>query len=141
MLPGRSSREDASGSRPRRILIADPDRDVSELFGRVIRGTGHKPLVLTPARLEAEAPPDVDLLLLEPALPGALQLAQALRARRPNLPIVCASVYEPTSPAIGDLLVLLQPLAYLPKPFPLAELKNALEFALAIATTEPAASH
>ncbi len=140
MLPGRSGWEDVSASRPRRILIADPDRDVSELFGRVIRGIGHKPLFRTPARLEAEAPPDVDLLLLEPALPGALQLAQALRARRPNLPIVCASVYEPTSPAVGYLLVL-QPLAYLLKPCPLAELQNALEFALAIATTEPGASH
>ena len=64
---------------------------------------------------------DVDVLVIEPADPSALSTARALRLRRRELPIICASIY-PDSPGAERL----QPLAYLMKPFALVELERAL---------------
>ena len=130
--PQRSPGHAAFPSRPKRILIADPDRDVCELFGHLITRIGHEPLSYRPARGETEDPPDVDLLLIEPALPGAFEVARAMRARQPKLPIICASIYPAKLLAASELLAL-RPIAYLLKPCSLAELKDALEFALAAA--------
>jgi hypothetical protein len=63
----------------------------------------------------------VDALLLEPADADALATAETLRASREGLPIVCASIY-PESEQFDAL----QPLAYLLKPFALADLERAL---------------
>jgi hypothetical protein len=70
-------------------------------------------------------PEDVDVIVLEPADPHALAAAEALRLRDDRLPIVCASIY-PQTPSSRRL----EPVAYLVKPFPLAELERALAIAI-----------
>jgi hypothetical protein len=63
----------------------------------------------------------VDVLLLEPADPNALAVAENVRARHAGLPLVCVSIL-PESERFEHL----QPLAYLVKPFALADLERAL---------------
>lgn len=126
---GRAETKGDCRSRPRRILIADCDREVCEFFACVAGRLGHEPLVLPAAALEAQDPGDVDLLLVEPALTGAVVLARALRRRRPRLPIVCASIY-PADMLPSEELLVLAPVAYLVKPCSLARLTDALRFAL-----------
>jgi CheY-like chemotaxis protein len=104
-----------------RILIAEPHADVRALFEFVVERLGHQPVC---AGAGAEAPA-VDALIVEPAVPATLELAQRLRARFPELPIVCASIYPPAADALA-----LAPVAYLEKPFGLGRLEQALAGAL-----------
>jgi CheY-like chemotaxis protein len=106
-----------------RILIAEPHADVRSLFEFVVERLGHEPLSLT--RDDGTALPPVDAVLVEPAAPAPLALAQGLRARFPQLPIVCASIF-PAERAALDLA----PVAYLEKPFGLSELEYVLRLAL-----------
>jgi CheY-like chemotaxis protein len=106
-----------------RILIAEPYPEIRELLTHVVTNLGFEP-VLADARGQDELP-DADVMLLEPALPGGIALAQSLRAARPELPIVCVSIY-PTTAEVIDL----SPVAYLLKPFALAALQTALEHAV-----------
>jgi len=102
-----------------RVLVADPYPEIRELLAHVVSGVGYEPVAYRGE--EAETLDDVDILLLEPALPGGLELARSLRARDPGLPIVCLSIYPPTPETSA-----LSPLAYLLKPFALAELQRTL---------------
>jgi CheY-like chemotaxis protein len=106
-----------------RILIAEPHADVRSLFEFVVERLGHESISTT--RGDGSDLPPIDALLLEPAAPGALALARSLRARFPELAIVCASIF-PAEPAALDL----GPLAYLEKPFGLSELEYVLRLAL-----------
>jgi CheY-like chemotaxis protein len=106
------------------ILISEPHLEVRELLARVIEAMGAEPLVDAPASAHA-----VDLLLIEPGSEAALELARRLRAERPDLPIVCVSIYPPQLES--DLLC---PAAYLVKPFSVAELQGVLRNALAAGT-------
>jgi CheY-like chemotaxis protein len=103
-----------------RIGIIEPQQEVRDLFAHVVARLGHE--------LVEGVPEDVDLLLVEPADPAALAAAASLRSRRPDLPIVCASIL-PQMPEARALA----PAAYLLKPFALAELGAALTAALAAA--------
>jgi hypothetical protein len=75
---------------------------------------------------QSDALYDLEALVVEPALPGCFREEQAVRSARPELPIVCVSIYPPTPdvPALGCVVHLL-------KPFSLRELKSALEQAVA----------
>ena len=106
-----------------RILIAEPHADVRSLFEFVVERLGHEPLSL--ARHDGSELPPVDAAIVEPAAPGALELARALRLRSPELPIVCASIF-PAEPAALEL----GPLAYLEKPFGLSQLEYILRLAM-----------
>ena len=106
-----------------RILIAEPHADVRALFEFVVERLGHEPICRT--RGDAADLPRVDAMLVEPAAPAALELARSLRARDPELAIVCASIF-PAEPAALDL----RPLAYLEKPFGLSQLEQVLRRAL-----------
>jgi CheY-like chemotaxis protein len=106
-----------------RILIAEPHADVRSLFEFVVERLGHEPLSV--ASEDANELPTIDALIVEPAAPSALELAQNLRARFPELPIVCASIF-PAEPAALEL----GPLAYLEKPFGLSELEYVLRLAM-----------
>ena len=106
-----------------RILIAEPHADVRSLFEYVVERLGHEPLSLT--RDDGGALPPIDAVIVEPAAPSPLALAQGLRARFPELPIVCASIF-PAEPAALQL----GPLAYLEKPFGLSELEYVLRLAM-----------
>ncbi|MGH3036963.1 MAG: hypothetical protein ACRDMU_07255 [Gaiellaceae bacterium] len=102
-----------------RILVCDPHPEVRALMGHVVSRLGHEPVY--PSGPGDALPRDVDVLLIEPADPGALGAAQVLRLRHEQLPIVCASIYPETAEARR-----LAPVAYLMKPFPLRELERAL---------------
>ena len=106
-----------------RILIAEPHADVRSLFEFVVDRLGHEAVSL--ARGDASDLPPLDAVILEPAAPGALALARSLRARFPELPIVCASIF-PAEPSALELA----PLAYLEKPFGLSELEHVLRLAV-----------
>ena len=106
-----------------RILIAEPHADVRSLFEFVVERLGHEPLCLT--RDNGTALPPIDALIVEPAAPSALALAQSIRACLPKLPIICASIF-PAEPAALEL----GPLAYLEKPFGLSELEYVLRLAM-----------
>ncbi|MFL6019747.1 MAG: hypothetical protein ACJ74A_01290 [Gaiellaceae bacterium] len=105
-----------------RILIHEPHPDVRVLLEAVVTRAGHEPVghgELT----NGDAP---HLMILEPASAEGLAAAARLRGRLEGLPIICASI-EPPSIASKQL----QPVAYLVKPFPLAELERAIAGALA----------
>jgi CheY-like chemotaxis protein len=104
-----------------RILVVEPHAEVRALLGHVVERLGHE--AVFPSGRRGEVLPDghVDVLLLEPADPAALSTAERLRRRCRELPIVCTSIYPDLDRASS-----LSPLAYLIKPFGLAELERAL---------------
>jgi hypothetical protein len=106
-----------------RILIAEPHADVRSLFEFVVERLGHEPF--SRLRADTEDLPAIDAMIIEPAAPAALRLARAVRARSPDVPIVCASIF-PAEPSALELA----PLAYLEKPFGLSELEYILRLAL-----------
>jgi CheY-like chemotaxis protein len=110
-----------------RILIGEPYPEIRELLAHVVTSLGFEPVYVDSA--SPGPPPDVDVLLLEPALPDGVELARALRRSTPELPIVCVSIYPPSA-ELGALA----PVAYLVKPFALTALQSALEAAVAQAS-------
>jgi DNA-binding response OmpR family regulator len=100
-----------------RILIAEPSPDVRELYAIFVQRLGHE--VVHDLRSE------VDLMILEPAVPENLKRATGLKKRRPHAAFVCTSI-EPPSGHVASLA----PTAYLVKPFPLVELADAVDAAL-----------
>jgi DNA-binding response OmpR family regulator len=105
-----------------KILIIENNEDLERLYAAVVRGLGHEAAFLTPATVTET----VDLVLVEPASAECLEAATKLRASRPGLPIVCASLHGRTAD-----IDLLEPLVYLVKPFTLVNLADALEAGLA----------
>ena len=103
-----------------RILIVEPHPDVRELFARVVGKLGHETVRLEDCEGDDAA---VAAAILEPAAPGADEVARRLHAA--GVPIVCASI-EPPRPEIREL----EPVAYLLKPFALGELEAAIAAAL-----------
>ena len=98
------------------ILVLEPDPEIRTLYERAITRLGHRPAF---ANGDASAVVDVDVVLVEPGSQPDLDIAHALRAERPMLPIVCASIY----PANGFGL---DPVAFLEKPFRLSALEHAI---------------
>jgi DNA-binding NtrC family response regulator len=107
--------------RPRqaRVLIGEPFPEVRQLLERAVDLLGHEPVAHQPGA--AAMPRDVDVLVLEPALEGGLELARALRAGNPDLPVICTCSEAPAT-EFSEL----SPIAYLVKPFALADLERAL---------------
>jgi CheY-like chemotaxis protein len=99
-----------------RILILEPQPDIRELVRRVAARLGHQTLIeLSPEH------PEVDAVVVEPESYRALKVAQELRERSPELPIICASIAPP-----NDTTRALRPAAHLQKPFTLEELQRVL---------------
>jgi CheY-like chemotaxis protein len=106
-----------------RVLIAEPSADVRALLERSIRRLGHEPIVHDRRRTPGED--DIDVLLLEPAFNGGLELARAMRATQPQLAIVICSIFPPSSE-----LHELEPVAHVLKPFQREALEEALTAAV-----------
>ena len=104
-----------------RILVVEPHAEVRALLGHVVERLGHEAVFPSGRHGEVLPDGDVDVLLLEPADPAARGMAEQLRCRQRELPIVCASIY-PDFEQLGSL----RPFAYLIKPFGLNELERAL---------------
>jgi CheY-like chemotaxis protein len=107
-----------------KVLIGEPHPEVRELLVRVVEGMG-----LEPITDDAAGGDEVDLLVIEPGSEAAIRLAQRLRAERPELPVVCVSIYPPSLET-----ELLSPAAYLVKPFSVAELQDVLRKVVASGT-------
>jgi CheY-like chemotaxis protein len=110
-----------------RVLIAEPSADVRALLERAVRRLGHEPVVHKRRGLARDT--DADVLLLEPAFNGGVELAHSLRRDQPQLAIVICSIFPP-SEELHDL----KPAAYVLKPF----LRDTLEDALQTAITASA---
>lgn len=106
-----------------RVLIAEPSADVRALLERAIVRLGHEPIVHDVDRAGHDA---VDVLLLEPAFNGGVELAQELRSSQPELAIVICSIFPP-SRELSELA----PVAHLLKPFQRDALEDALAAAVA----------
>ncbi len=108
-----------------RILICEPQAEVRDLLAHVVERLGHEPVF--PAGRPDDAVPGggVDIVLVEPADPAARVTAETLMRRQEGIPVVCASIDPDSGQARG-----LRPVAYLVKPFGLAELERALTAAV-----------
>jgi CheY-like chemotaxis protein len=99
------------------ILIIESDPSVAALFAVVVESLGATP-VFEPD--PSGAVPDV--LVIDPLVEGASEVATALRAASPDLPIVLVSSRTPAA----DLRRRLEPTVFLAKPFAVAELSTTL---------------
>lgn len=112
------------------ILISEPHLEVRELLERVVEAMGFEALVDEP-----EHAASIDVLLIEPGNEQALDRARRLRTTRPDLPVVCVSIYPPQLES--DMLY---PAAYLVKPFSVAELQDVLRKVVASGTAAAVAA-
>lgn len=112
---GREAAEPSAGSGTKRqlcILAVDDDNLVLANVCAMMEDLGHKVIgVGTAARAieELASTPGIDLVLTDQAMPGmtGIQLIDALRARRPALPVILATGYaelpQGLSASIGRL--------------------------------------
>ena len=110
-----------------RILIGEPHPEIRELLIHVVDGLGFESVPMS----QVGGAPDfdqIDALLLEPGDRESKMVASRLRAKDPDLPIVCVSIYPPHA----DDLHQLDPVAYLVKPFSITALQSALVDAAAV---------
>jgi CheY-like chemotaxis protein len=104
-----------------RFLICEPHVDIRRLYAAVVGGLDHEPVFF-----EGHDVREPDVVIVEPADRELFEAARRLREQYPDLPIICASIYEPTHVDVE----VLRALRYLLKPFSLVDLTNALELAL-----------
>lgn len=110
-----------------RVLIAEPSADVRALLERSVRRLGHEAVIHD--RLHVPDDDDeIDVLLLEPAFNGGIELALTMRSDHPHLAIVICSIFPP-SPDLHELA----PVAHVLKPFQRDALEEALQAAVAAA--------
>jgi hypothetical protein len=84
----------------KRVLINEPHEAVRGMLTRMLTRLGYEPIaVQVPA---AEQLLHATALLIEPAAPAGVLLAQATRIAAPELPLVCASVIVP-DPELANL--------------------------------------
>ena len=107
-----------------RVLIVDPDREITDLFAHAVERLGHVPLLWVDGTSVDDV--EADVALVEPARPRALAFARALRNAKPGLGIVVVSIRSR-----GGADRELRAVAHLDKPFERRELERALDTALA----------
>jgi len=112
------------------VLVGEPYPEVRGLVERVLAQLGHEAVPHT-RTWDADRLPDVDVLILEPSLENGVALAQALRRAKPELPVICTA----SDPPARDVAQL-EPVAYLVKPFAVADLEEALRGAIARARAD-----
>jgi CheY-like chemotaxis protein len=123
----------AEDARAKRVLVVEDEPDLADTLYRLLRRMGHIPLVSLNGReaiglIEAEHP---DLILTDLRLPAVSGLAVLHRARRefPAIPVILFTAYS--SPASKRQALQAGAAAYLAKPFSAADLRSAIERALA----------
>jgi DNA-binding NtrC family response regulator len=105
-----------------RILICEPHEQVRGLLERMVARLGHEPVaVMVPSAQEITS---ADLVLLEPAAPLGVTLAQAASVIDRSLPLLCVSVATPPA-ELEELGVVFA--ARLIKPFTSEQLSEAIE--------------
>ena len=106
------------------ILVVDDEPSIRALVGRILERQGYQVVLCQGSADALAAPPPIDLLLVDLMLPGVdgRQIAEQLRVRWPNLPVVLMSGYPPefgTTPS--------PPSAFLQKPMLPAAVVDAVE--------------
>jgi DNA-binding response OmpR family regulator len=105
-----------------RILVAEPDPDALALIERAIAASGHEAVLYRPG----SQLPEVGVMLFEPSMgQRVIALAKVLSTATPPVPLVVVSIHRPEL-AVHEL----RPVAYVLKPFTLAELRAAVEKAV-----------
>jgi CheY-like chemotaxis protein len=105
-----------------RILIIEPHAEVRDLLARIVVRMGHEPV---PSLGSGEDDlSGIDVVLLEPAAWEGVDTARAARAKGAR--IVGVSIFPASEEARA-----LEPVAYLLKPFSLADLERAIAAAVA----------
>jgi CheY-like chemotaxis protein len=111
------------------VLIVDDQAELGEMMAAMIRRDGHEVRVATsgPEALAAADERRPDLVLSDLGMPGmsGLDLADALHARWPNLPVALVTGWGPTvDPERARQSDIVQVLG---KPFRMAEMRGLLE--------------
>jgi DNA-binding response OmpR family regulator len=107
------------------VLVHEHDAHVRALLEAQLAALGHTPL-LPGEGSDRWSPAEIDVAVIEPVTLPGLHLAYELRASRPDLPLVFASIAPPTEETreLGAVV-------HLVKPFRLGELADAVTTALA----------
>jgi CheY-like chemotaxis protein len=116
-----------------RILVAEPAPEVRRLVAHVVSRLGHEPVVLGEGG--EHDPGEIDAAVLEPVFRTGLAAVLAIRGHDPELPVVCVSIHPRTT-----LVAALEPVAFILKPFRLAEIEEAVRAAVAARADAPGAS-
>ncbi len=118
------------------VLVVDDEPIVLETARRLLLAIGHRPVaVASPQDAErwiGEHPGECDLLLTDHRMPSrtGVELVAALRQLQPSLPAVVASGHLAEASTAARALAL--PVSLLGKPFGMAELRGAIDEALAV---------
>ncbi|MBL4845100.1 MAG: response regulator [Planctomycetes bacterium] len=118
-----TSREPAANS----VLVVEDDPMVRAVFQRALEFGGYDVIVAANAEEALEVPTThYDLLLTDVGLPGksGLELAEALLAERPELPVICTSGHLGETPLQAERLG--EHVTFLAKPYPVDALLAAI---------------
>ena len=107
-----------------RILVAEPAPEVRRLVAHVVSRLGHEPVVFGEGGEHDHE--EIDAAVVEPVFSAGVAAVLAIRARDPDLPLVCVSIHPRTT-----LVDALEAVEFVLKPFRLAELEDAVRSALA----------
>jgi PAS domain S-box-containing protein len=117
------------------VLVAEDEPAVRRIVQRILERFGYRVLVASSGvdalRVSAEHSGPIHLLLTDMVMPhgvGGRELAERLRAERPGIKVLFASGYS--SEAVGLRTALGDRFAFLPKPYALAPLVQAVRACL-----------
>lgn len=105
-----------------RVILCEPHDDINALLEHVVRRLGHEPVVWVGNESDLVG---ADAAVVEPGEAEGMRLAR--RLRRDGVPLVLISIFPS-----DDTVTLLEPRAYLVKPFPLYVLERAISEALGL---------
>jgi DNA-binding response OmpR family regulator len=108
-----------------RILVVEDEQTLADFVARSLAADGHSVVVAHdgPAGQERALGQDIELVLLDVMLPGrsGLDVLRAVRARRPDLPVILVSARDEVSARVEGLDLGADD--YIVKPFWLEELR------------------
>ena len=103
-----------------RVILCEPHGDINALLEHVVRRLGHEPVVWVGNESDLVG---ADAAVVEPGEAEGMRLARRLRGD--GVPLVLISIFPS-----DDAVSVLEPRAYLVKPFPLYVLERAISEAL-----------
>ncbi len=127
-VAGEAVRQATGGGR---ALLVDDNRDVLEVSALYLRELGYEVDTLDSAKpaLKAIEREHYSLVVSDVVMAGmdGIDLAQAIRKKLPNMPIVLVTGYSKVPPSVGEEFVLVR------KPYQLEDLSRAVSTAIAAA--------
>ncbi|MBV9970141.1 MAG: PAS domain S-box protein [Xanthobacteraceae bacterium] len=119
-----------------RILLVEDNPEVREVTAGMIEQLGYETrgVADADAALAAIAEQDFDLVMSDIVMPGSMDgtaLANAIRVRKPNLPVLLMTGYRPPAPSLDGVFAVIR------KPFQLSELSLMIPRLIAEAKQPP----